>query len=346
MMEWQNTNAKDNEQGSGDHASQGKGVIPAVEPGEKELTEKIDGIQENIKDLTKQFEGNVKPLAEEPNLLIPTSELVPELNRMERIEVARRSSPRAVIVLEAIREEGERELQRSPLALAISALAAGLSMGFSMMAQGLLHTVLPVPFWGTFIENFGYSLGFVIVVLGRQQLFTENTLTVIVPFFAHPNRRTFWLIVRLWTLVLVANLVGALIFATVVAHTALFPLPIRHSFAEIAQHSLRGGFGLTILRGIFAGWLIALMVWLLPAADGTRLHIVILITYIVALGGFAHIVAGSVDVLYLVNIGAASWTTFFVGFMFPTLIGNILGGVMLVAMLNFGQVAAEKLGNG
>ena len=117
---------------------------------------------------------------------------------------------------------------------------------------------------------------------------------------------------------------------------------VRQAFTEIAQLSLRGGFGLTILRGIFAGWLIALMVWLLPASEGTRLHIIVILTYIVSLGGFSHIIAGSVDVLYLVNTGVISWLTFLIGFMLPTLIGNIIGGVSLVAAINFAQVAAER----
>jgi formate/nitrite transporter FocA (FNT family) len=86
------------------------------------------------------------------------------------------------------------------------------------------------------------------------------------------------------------------------------------------------------------------MVWLLPAAEGTRVHIIILITYLVALGGFAHIIAGSVDVLYLVNIGSLPWYAYLTAFMFPTLIGNIIGGVSLVAVLNFAQVASEKIG--
>ena len=83
------------------------------------------------------------------------------------------------------------------------------------------------------------------------------------------------------------------------------------------------------------------MVWLLPASQSTRLHIIILITYLVALGGFAHIIAGSVDVLYLVNTGAVSWLTYLWGFMLPTLLGNIIGGVSLVAALNYAQVATK-----
>lgn len=312
--------------------------------------EHLNNTVEELTRLTRNIEKNIsemaEPMTEEPNLAIAEQSFVPELNKAERIEVARRSSPRPLIVLEAVREEGEQELRRSSPALAISGLAAGLSMGFSLVAQGLLHATLAVPFWGPFIENFGYSLGFLIVVLGRQQLFTENTLTVILPFLAHPNWSTIWHIIRLWAVVLVANLLGALIFATVIAHTAVFQPHIQLAFKEVAMLSLRGDFVTTILRGIFAGWLIALMVWLLPSADGSRLSIIILITYIVALGGFAHIIAGSVDVLYLVNIGAVSWYTFFIGFMLPTLIGNIIGGVLLVAMLNFGQVVAEKLPGG
>ena len=277
--------------------------------------------------------------------VIPSYSNVPDLSHGERKEVERRKSISAAVVHETVREVGEQELRRTPSALAWSALAAGLSMGFSLVAQGLLHAYLPATSWSPLIENFGYSVGFLIVLLGRQQLFTENALTVILPLLAHPDRNTFLRVARLWVVVLAANLVGAFLFAALVAHTAVFPSEVQHSMASVAQHSLRGGFGLTILRGIFAGWLIALMVWLLPASEGTRFHIIILITYLVALGGFAHIIAGSVDVLYLVNSGAISWLTYWMGFMIPTLIGNILGGVTLVAVLNFAQVAAEKIGN-
>jgi formate-nitrite transporter family protein len=266
------------------------------------------------------------------------------LTTTELREVAKRARPSAVVVHETVREEGERELRRSPFALGMSALAAGLSMGFSLVAQGLLHTYIPVPEWRPLLENLGYSLGFLIVVLGRQQLFTENTITVILPLLAHPTRRTFIRVGRLWVVVFCANIVGALIFAFILAHTTIFPTPIQQSFVEVAGHSLRGDFGFTVMRGIFAGWLIALMVWLLPATDGAKMNIIIIITYIVALGGFAHIIAGSVDVLYLVNIGAISWLTYLFGFMLPTLIGNVIGGCSLVAVLNFAQVAGEKLG--
>lgn len=300
----------------------------------------------NNNEHTNFDEGSEKIILEdEPELEIAAAEssstTVPSLSSAERKEVARRTNISAVVLHESVREAGERELRRHPVALAWSGLAAGLAMGFSLVAPGLLHAYLPPVLWRPLIDNLGYSVGFLIVVLGRQQLFTENTLTVILPLLAHPNRTTFARVGRLWSIVLVANLLGALFFAIIIAHTALFPPTIHTAFTEVAQHSLRGSFGLTILRGIFAGWLIALMVWLLPASQSNRLHIIILITYLVSLGGFAHIIAGSVDVLYLVSTGAVSWLVYLFSFMLPTLIGNIIGGVSLVAALNYAQVATN-----
>jgi len=278
-----------------------------------------------------------------PILMALASDSMPELDQDERGEVNKRKRISPAVIHETVREEGERELRRPPMALALSGLGAGLSMGFSLVTQSLLYAYLPAnASWHPLLDNFGYCMGFLIVVLGRQQLFTENTLTPILPLLAHPSWDKLWVVLRLWALVLATNLVGAFLFATTIAHTNLFPPEIHHAFVDIAHHALRGGFSLTVLRAIFAGWLIALMVWLLPASEGSKLHVIIILTYVISLGGFAHIIAGSVDVLYLVNIGSVSWLTYFVGFMLPTLIGNIVGGVSLVAVLNFAQVASEK----
>jgi formate/nitrite transporter FocA (FNT family) len=144
----------------------------------------------------------------------------------------------------------------------------------------------------------------------------------------------------LWIIVLVANLVGAFIFAWVLGGTDVFDPNMRATFAEMGHRALSGNFGTMVLRGIFAGWLIALMVWLLPFAGEMRILVIILLTFLIGLGHFPHVIAGSVEVLYLVVISAASWKDFFLGFMLPALIGNVLGGVMLVAMLNHAQVVA------
>src|SRR5215469_894124 len=255
-----------------------------------------------------------------------TPETLPDLNAGERREAVRRASISALIVHEAVREEGERELTRHPVALAWSGLAAGLSMGFSLVAHGLLRAYLPAVAWRPLVASLGYTLGFLIVVLGRQQLFTENTLTAILPLLAHPTQRRWLLVARLWAVVLVANLFGAFLVATVAAHTAVFTPEVKRAFAEIGMNAIRGDFWLTLLRAIFAGWLIALMVWLLPAAEATRLHVVLILTYIVSLGAFAHVIAGSVDVMDVASSGAITWLDYLGRFLLPTLIGNIIGG--------------------
>ncbi len=139
------------------------------------------------------------------------------------------------------------------------------------------------------------------------------------------------------------NVIGAVLVALVIAKTTIFTPAEMAAFARLAKYGISGDFWTTTIRGIFAGWLIALMVWLMPAADAARVHIILILTYIVALGGFDHIIAGSVDVAYLAWMGGTSWGMFWGKFFLPTLIGNILGGTALVAFLNYAQVAAETV---
>ena len=271
-----------------------------------------------------------------------TPDTIPDLSSSEHEEAQGRSTISAVVVHEAIREEGERELNRSSLALAWSGLAAGLSMGFSLVAKGIFHTYLPDAAWRPLLDNFGYCVGFLIVVLGRQQLFTENTLTVILPLLTQPGLQRLLHVLRLWGIVFATNMLGTFLFATIIAHVAIFPAEIQSSFLEISQQSMGTAFGTTLVKGIFGGWLIALMVWLLPAAEATRLHIIIILTYLVGLGEFAHIIVGSVDAFYLINLGKLTWLACIGSFIVPTLLGNIIGGVTLVAILNYAQVASQQ----
>lgn len=266
--------------------------------------------------------------------------VVPQLTERQEHEAEERISVTALVVHEAIRKEGDEEMRRPMSALAWSGLAAGLSMGFSFLAEGLFQAFLPNALWRPLVVNLGYPLGFLIVIIGRQQLFTENTLTVIIPLLAKRNMATLVMVLRLWSIVLVANLVGAHIFALVVARTSLMRPEVRSALHDLAVDTANVSFGTAILRGIFAGWLIALVVWMLAASDSGRIPIIVILTYIVGLAGLTHVVAGSVEVLYLVMIGAKSWFSAMGGYVIPTLIGNILGGVSLVSALNHAQVIA------
>lgn len=266
----------------------------------------------------------------------------PDLTDAEETEVEQHRALRADVVHEAIRREGEEELGRSSSALAWSGLAAGLSMGFSLVAESLIREHLPEAPWRPLVAKLGYTVGYLIVILGRQQLYTENTLTVILPLLARRNAATLWQVLRLWGVVLAANLAGALAFAWVIGHTAVFEPRTRQVFAEIGREAMIGSFGVILLRGVFAGWLIALMVWMLPVADTSRAAIIVIITYVVGLAGFPHVIAGSAEALYEVTRGAAGWGAYLGGYLAPTFLGNTLGGVALVAALNHAQVIAGE----
>lgn len=246
------------------------------------------------------------------------------------------------VVYQAVKNEGEAELGRSSLALAWSGLAAGLSMGFSLILTSLLHSGIPPAPWRPLITNLGYTAGFVIVILGRQQLFTENTLTVILPLLDRRDWMTLRNVLRLWGIVLLFNLIGATIFAWVVGNTGIFAPDQLRAMTEVGEGAAAGSFGHTFLTGIFGGWLIALIVWLLPSAESARFWVIIFITYIVGLSEFAHVIAGSIEVLFLVMTHQLSFTYYLGYFLLPALMGNIIGGVSLVALLSHAQVVAGE----
>jgi formate/nitrite transporter FocA (FNT family) len=264
-----------------------------------------------------------------------------ERRKAEEQEAEERSAPTPSVVYDAILSEGEDELGRRPGPLAWSGVAAGLSMGFSLITEGLLRRYLPGTEWAPLVAKLGYSMGFLVVVLGRQQLFTENTLTVVLPFLSHRSDASLARVLRLWGIVLFANLVGALAIAWVTARTGVFDAQAKEAFRHVAMQGVGAPFGTVLLRGIFAGWMIALMVWLMPGAETARVWVIIFVTYVIALGNFAHVIAGSVDKLYLVWAGSISVGEYLGGFLVPSLIGNIIGGVSLVAALQHVSAARE-----
>jgi formate-nitrite transporter family protein len=266
----------------------------------------------------------------------------PNLSALEHLEAEEQKRPRAAVIHQAVRTGGEEELKRTVSSLAWSGIASGLSMGFSLVAEGLLRAHLPETHWRPLIAKLGYPFGFLIVVIGRQQLYTENTLTAVLPFMHTPTGEKFGKLLRLWAVVLVANLIGALIFAWVAGTTDVFRPEFKAAFSAIGHEAQEGGFWVLVLRGIFAGWLIALMAWLIPASNkSSEVAIIVVLAYVVGLAGLPHIIAGSVEVLYLVSTAETSWRAALAGYMLPTLIGNTIGGVTLVAWLNHAQVANE-----
>jgi len=256
-------------------------------------------------------------------------------------EVERRSHVSVQVVYDVVRHAGEEELQRASGALFWSGLAGGLAMGLSLIAVGVLRSYLPPEHWADAIARLGYVVGFVVVILGRQQLYTENTLTVVLPALHERTLRVVGHVLRVWGVVLVANLLGAAAIAWVAANTSAFAPEMKAAFADVGHKAIEPSFNTVLLRGILAGWLIAMIVWLSPAAEGSaRLWIIVLLAYLVGVAHLSHVIAGSAETLYLVWAGEISWGRYLGGFLLPALLGNTIGGVTLTALVNHAQATA------
>lgn len=263
--------------------------------------------------------------------------LDPEQKRL----AAENTSPGPLVIHEVVRAEGLQEIKRHFSGLALSAFAAGLSIGFSLIAQGYLRASLPHTPAAHLIAAFGYSLGFLIVVMGRQQLFTETTLTALIPALTRRDLPTFAATIRVWAIVLIFNLLGTYPFAAIAAHPGVFSPDAQAAMLDISTKMLDLPFWQCALRAVAAGWLIGLMVWLLPPAGSSRPFIIILLTYVVAMCEFPHIIAGSVDAAYAVFAHHATVADYATKFLIPTLIGNSFGGMALAALLNHAPIADQ-----
>ncbi len=265
----------------------------------------------------------------------------PHLRPDEKEQAAQHAAPPALVIHEIVREEGEQELRKSTSAIAWSGLAAGMSMGFSFICLGIITASLPDTPWRHLVASAGYTVGFVITVLGRQELFTESTLSGVLPLLVRRDRATLMALLRFWGIVLAGNLFGATAFAWLLTHEGLFDSSTTAAFEDIAAHLMGGDFVTTLLQAMLAGWLIALMVWVMPSARSAKLLVILLLTYVVALCGLPHVIAGTSEAAYAVFTQRATWQQAMQDFLLPTLLGNTLGGVALVAMLNHAPLADE-----
>ncbi|MFN2361138.1 MAG: formate/nitrite transporter family protein [Marinobacter sp.] len=264
------------------------------------------------------------------------------LTRKERDTVAEHGSLSSLALYSIILREGEEELQRPKTSLWWSGVAAGLGISTSVLVEAIIRANLGSDHpYLTLIESLGYSFGFVLVILCRLQLFTENTITVVLPVLAQPTRNGFYCIARLWGIVLAANLCGTLITAAIAVHGGILTVDTLAAMLEISHHLATLSPAETLLRGIPSGFFIAAMVWMLPSAKKSEVLVIIMFTWLIAAGDFTHVIAGSTEVFALVLNGDMNILTALTYHIAPVLIGNIVGGTGLFAMLAYGQVHEE-----
>lgn len=263
------------------------------------------------------------------------------LTRRDAEEAEERARPKSPVIYEVLRREGEDEMARPAVSLWWSGVAAGLSISFSLLCQAILQTHIAESAWRPLATSLGYTVGFVIVILGRQQLFTENTITVVLPVIAEPSRRNLLRLGRLWSVVLAANLAGVVFSAVFCSFTPVLTPELRGAMLQISRETLALGWPQMFFRAISAGFLIAGMVWLLPNAGAAQLPVIVLMTWVISAGGFVHIIAGGMEASMLVAAGQASLWEMLSRFVVPALLGNVVGGSALFAVLAYAQVMQE-----
>jgi formate/nitrite transporter FocA (FNT family) len=244
-------------------------------------------------------------------------------------------------IMETVARNGREELERSTHALAFSGFAGGFAMGLTGLSVAVVRAAIGHDPASEFIAQLFYPMGFIAVVIGRAQLFTENTLYPVVLVFDNPR----WIrdTLRLWSVVFVCNVLGALAFALVAERTSALNPKAAQELVTLGTSALGGDAAFFFWSGIIGGWLIALVAWMVSASHFTigQIAVVWLLTFIVGIGGFSHCIATSGEILSAVVSGDLTAGMYFHWLLFATL-GNIVGGVTIVTLLNYGQVHAGE----
>jgi formate/nitrite transporter FocA (FNT family) len=244
-------------------------------------------------------------------------------------------------IFRAAVDNARGELRRSLSKLAFSAVAGGITMGLSALGVASLRALLGAEGWGSLVSWLVYPIGFIAVIIGRAQLFTENTLYPVVLVLDERRASLFLRMLRLWGVVFVANVVGAWIFAVLVTKSSALHSDILAQLVQLGVNSASGDLGHFFWSGVIGGWLIALVAWTVTASHWTigQLAVIYVLTLLVGVGRFDHCIASSREILSAVEFGSVSVGAYF-HWLGPSALGNICGGVIIVSMLNYGQVRA------
>lgn len=269
----------------------------------------------------------------------PNSQMEEE-EQQEEIREASKLSP--TTIYEVIRLDGEEELRRKKMSLLWSGISAGIVISLSVLGEAIFRANLPDTPARYLVENLGYSLGFLMVIVGRMQLFTENTMTTVLPLLDKPGWKVLGQTAALWGIVLLANVIGAFIVALFYIFSGAIGDDLMVAMMELSLHAMGFAPGEAFARGIPAGVLVAAIVWMLPQVKDAAVAIIIIFTWLIAAGDFTHIVAGSVEMAMLIVAGELNPADGLFDFFLPVLAGNVIGGTAIFTMLIYGQTRRDR----
>lgn len=240
---------------------------------------------------------------------------------------------------------GVRQFGRSRSGLALSSLSAGLDIGFGPLLMVVVLTLFAgresEPVVRLLVAN-AYAVGFIFVILGRSELFTEHTTLAVLPVL--DGKASVSALGRLWGLVWMANLIGAFFFSWfAVLVTVELGVADVEAFRHLASELIGPAWWAVTLSAVLAGWLMGLLSWLVSAGRDTisQILFVWLVTALIGFIGLHHSIAGSVEVLMGVFAGSGpSWSDYAFFLIWAT-VGNAIGGVVFVALIKYGHVTIE-----
>jgi formate/nitrite transporter FocA (FNT family) len=218
-------------------------------------------------------------------------------------------------------------------------------MGITGLAVALALSYLGNSPPAQFVSFGFYPIGFIVVIVGRAQLFTENTLFPVA--LALDERGHILDTLRLWGTVFVANVAGAVFFGWLVMKTGALAPNFADALAGLGTEAVQGHFTLIFAKGVLGGWLIALVAWMVTASHWTIGQVVIIwmLTFIVGAGRFSHCIASSAEIVAAIMSGHLHFSNYF-EWLLPATLGNIVGGVFMVSVLNYAQVRMGTNGQG
>ena len=245
------------------------------------------------------------------------------------------------IMVEQI-EAGLKEPHRSNIGLFLSSLSAGLEVGFSILTIGIIYTLFKIELSSSKLHlmmAIVYPVGYIFVIIGRSELFTEHTVLATIPVLN--GKASFKSLLNLWLIIYLGNLFGGYLFGTIVLHfnagTHLISLDFFH---YVSQKMIAYSSSNILVSSIMAGWLMGILSWLLSSAQDTlsRVAMIFFITFIISIAGLHHCIVGSIEI-FMAYFGSANDISGleFIRFQSLATLGNIIGGVVLVALVKYGH---------
>lgn len=247
-------------------------------------------------------------------------------------------------ILQFAIEEGVEQIRRPTLSLVLASIAAGLMLIFTAMAAAAM-TALHIeasPLLQRSIAALVYPLGFILVILSGNELFTEHTATAVYPVL--DRRASVAQLLRLWGLVLIGNLLGAAIGAGLLTW-AEPAIQARAGYVEIGHHIVSLGMGELFASALLAGWLMATAGWLVLATPPAFVQVfsIYITTFLIGLGSLQHSIAGSVEIFTAKLMAPGAFGAGEIGaFIAIAVVGNTIGGALFVAMLNYGHIRQTR----